>query len=330
MTVLRIRLIDDFEAYMEEFYNASQPRDKDGKWARVPGGKAFSRMSAHPDNRRKPIASISGDGSEEDEFEAKEMGYGSVRGWIKAAYIGELGDGYQSVVTEFEHNIANRPPLDEMDRNGFMVKGHILDPKGKVAGEFTRWIMNDNGSLVATHELLDISERHQGKGLADRFNARAITVYQELGVDRVVLDAALDLGGYAWARQGFRIHTGDNMDPEDADMDRQYIIRGLASGERMEYGGGIKHARTAPSKQDKAELAALVKASDAGEDVQPIDIARIGEERARAEGKDTWFGKDLLVGSSWPGVYFFSRDTPVTPMSVELAYADARPKWRIT
>lgn len=269
------------------------------------GGKAFSRISAHPDNRAKPIPSIAADGSKEDEAEAKEAGYESVEAWVKAAYSGDLGNGYHSEVTMFEH--------DTEVAKGFYVEGVIYDSLKRPVGSFKRYIMKEDRFLAATHELLDISYNHQGKGLGDRFNARSVAVYRELGVDRIYLKAEMDVGAYAWARQGFRI-DGD-------ESDRRETIERLIS-----YVKNYPDANRSP--QDLKELAALRKASNAGQDVQPIHIASIGESRA---GKTpTWLGKEILLGNNWPGVYYFDRKNPVTASAVELAYAALRPKWTVT
>lgn len=292
---------------VEEFYNKYHD-PKTGRFTFAPGGKAFARMSARPGDRTAPTPKYKLDGSEADAAEV-----------VRSAYTTKLGGGYRSVVTEIEHNVAaNNPPMDELDNNGFLVNGKIMQGKTEV-GEFTRYIMQgQDGALFAVHELLDIKGDHQGRGIADRLNAHSVSVYQRMGVDRIQLEAELDVGGYAWARQGFRFDDGGN----------DHIRQGMLNEVMARAESNRVRANGIDPKQDVADRDALHRASDAGEDVQPIDIARIGEARARALGEDTWYGKEILLGNSWSGVFYFDATNPVTASAVELAYADARPKWR--
>ena len=311
---LEINLIEDLNTYIEELYN--RYHGEDGRFASGPGGrgaKAFSRMSAHPDERSVPHPNITAGDEADDNYSAATLGHGSVAKWIKSAYTGDLGGGYKSEVTFVDHSVANVPPIDELDNNGYMIQGHIVDPKNQVVGEFTRYIMNVDGALVVTHELLDIENPHRGHGLADRFNARAVAAYQEMGVDRIILSAELEVGPYAWARQGFRLDAADDVERMDS---LNYLI---ATGERNER----------PKGDDRKDLDTLQNASDNGEDVQPIDLAAIGEARAKAADPNatTWWGKEALLGQSWKGVYYFDRKNPVTAAAVQLEYANRRPAW---
>lgn len=279
------------------------------------GGKAVARMSAHPENRRKPIPGFMMDLSDDDLNEARELGYGEggFRAAAVAAFTGDLGNGFRSVVTESD-NLSIR----KTGSNTLPIKGVILNADGTKVGEFERTFVRDERTLFVQHDLLSLNPKAQNQGLADRFNARAIAVYQAMGVDRIVLDAALTHGGYAWARQGFRISA-----PAE---ERHAIIARLASGKREDDYGTKTLAITNPTREDRAEMAALVEASKNGADIQPIHIASIGENRPRVRG--SWYGKDLLMGDSWPGVFYFDRANPVTASAVQLEYADLRPKWR--
>lgn len=321
---LQIRLaeLDDFIEFSNE---CRVPAGSAGGGQFASCGKAFSRMSAHPDHRRKPIPGFSLDLSPEDDAEAAAItGHATARAEnvIRRAYEGDLGGGVKSVVTHLRGYIPtyDAPQSRYHDaHNNVEVRGNLVNEDGQKMGEFIRTIVRDERTLVVKHDLLEINAKYRGQGIADRFNARAVATYEAMGVDRIVLDAAMTHGGYAWARQGFRIY-GDNAD-------RHAIVERLASGVRIDEKGRVEgHALTHPEREDSQELAALVRASAAGEDIQPIHLASIGENRRN--GKDTWFGKDLLLGATWPGVYYLDRGNPVTASAVDLHYADLRPAFR--
>ena len=62
----------------------------------------------------------------------------------------------------------------------------------------------DDGSLVVHHEVFRIPMSAQGSGLAKTVLADSYDTYMNIGVDRIETHANLDVGGYAWARFGFK------------------------------------------------------------------------------------------------------------------------------
>mgnify|MGYP000959767248 CR=1 FL=1 len=323
---LLTNIVEATEVYVATFAapvhdkSTAPPPVGDGGSRKAGSGKAVARMSADPNTRTKPIPGFSLDLSDDDLNEARELGFGEggVRSAIHAAFTGDLGGGYHSTVIGYDHQIPS--PANGLKHPMIKVKGKILNADGQAVGGFERTIVRDDRTLFVQHDLLYINPKQQNQGLADRFNSRAIAQYQQMGVDRIVLDAALTRGGFAWARQGFRISDGGNQ------FERHNMIVKLASGHRETEGGGHEYALTHPSKEDREELKALVAASQAGQDIQPIDIASIGETRAKNR---EWYGKTLLMGASWPGVFLFDRKHPVTAAAVQLEYADRRPAWRL-
>lgn len=289
---------------IEEFYSPSEPRDKQGKWTR--GGsasKVWSGMSAHPDNRVKPKSKVHFP-LEPDDFQTA----GEARAIFgSSVYDADLGKGYQARVV----NVKEIP-------NGVSVlikirKGH------EEAATATRELSIDGaGRLVAHHETLYVEPAHQNQGIADRFNAHAVEQYQKLGVDRIDLHAGDAVGGYAWARQGFRIFEGDRKKFLNAQLDR--------------IGTLLKAPVLRPhAKKIMKDVAALRKAIDAGEDVQPIHVAALGEKYARYKGRDdhgntysTWPGKSLLIGTNWIGNYYFDANKAVTAAATDLEHSELR------
>jgi len=66
-----------------------------------------------------------------------------------------------------------------------------------------RYIVQEKGKLHAVHELLDMPEAMQGKGFSQRLNKALFKQYHALNVQTIRVHAALDAGGYVWARVGF-------------------------------------------------------------------------------------------------------------------------------
>lgn len=57
---------------------------------------------------------------------------------------------------------------------------------------------------TAEHSYFEVTREVQGKGLAKEVLRGQFEVYKKLGVTRVELDANINIGGYAWAKYGFK------------------------------------------------------------------------------------------------------------------------------
>jgi GNAT superfamily N-acetyltransferase len=306
----------------EEFYDASQPRDKRGRWSSMGGrtgktkklaepttNKMWTGVSAHPDRRKAPKSNVT--------FPVERGDYEDTQGQANRRFAREifdtdLGGGYASKVSQ----------VTVYDNKEMSVQG-IITYKGKEVGTFDRAItVEKRGKVAVDHTELMIHAAHRSKGLADRFNAHAVAKYQEMGVDRITLHAGDEVGGFAWARQGFRWST-----PEGG---RKVAERALGIIEAQ-----IKYSpRLRDDKGVQAEVKAVRKALKAGEDVQPIHIASIGE-RIKWESQDelgnrymNWPGKAAMMRSSWEGTYYFDANEAVTAAASSLEHARLRPQFR--
>lgn len=326
------RRIESFHALTEDFYDKNQARDKNGRWARVRGqvvqpgkqsgtitstGKVWSGMSADPHHRVKPTPTPDlKDGFKiEHDYDLDTSAHGAL---AKRLYEADLGDGYHSHVIEADPAGDYRNPV-------LYVRGVITKGTREV-GTFERTVGQDENGITVSHDELMINGSQHGKGIADRFNSHAVAEYQALGVDRIVLHAGETVGGYAWARQGFRL-DGDEAYRHD------FIAKQLDRFEVTVLKPVYRGDKATILKQVKA----LRKANDAGEGIQPIHIASIGEKLAHHEARDdngntyqTWPGKDVLLGTRWNGVYYFDAANPVTAAATDLAHSDLRPAFRTT
>lgn len=170
--------------------------------------------------------------------------------------------------------------VDEGVRGKISVIGEITDKKGRAVGGWSRQL-GKNGEVH--HDLLRLDERFQGTGFSKGFYENSLREYKRMGFDRTTILANLEVGGYAWARQGF------DFTPGTATPTRAYLAVRAAT-------------RRNASTRDVAEAARLALTPGS----QPRHFARIGESRKRMgpDGHEHWFGKDLLLGTSWDAIKY--------------------------
>lgn len=183
----------------------------------------------------------------------------------------------------------------------------IRDAAGAQIGRSQRALYrDDNGDLVAVHELLEIDNPNQrGGGLASAFNAHLTDWYRQQGVTRIELTANIDIGGYAWASHGY-----DFADQQSADRVITRL-RGQADGYESRAAELRRSGDTAGSDavaEQATQARALLGRAESEpfgseEFPTPFEISQIGRPPGvRASGDTTWLGRDAMLGSSWEGV----------------------------
>lgn len=203
--------------------------------------------------------------------------------WLKSTWSGTYGSA------DLRADVG-RVRVEAAIEDGLLIgestaRGKVFSGPHQV-GTFTRDLsLHDEGRLEVHHSYLDLEAHAQGSGFARAFNDRAFERYAQAGVDDVTIFAALDVGGYAWARQGFELDTSGAAAGE-RELARAVQIRNLVAyaesdgrlteadvtmlDPRLLGADGVVHARTLTSIQD---LAALPET-----------------------------GRRVLLGSSWNGV----------------------------
>jgi pterin-4a-carbinolamine dehydratase/2'-5' RNA ligase len=134
--------------------------------------------------------------------------------------------------------------------------------------KFTR---NESGELSVDHAYFKVPEDQQGSGLAKAIMRGSFDEYERLGVDQVTVHANIDVGGYAWARFGFK--------PNNPDLVARLLHRRIDGLPDLTVG----------------QRRALERLVDEGDDVTAIwRIAdtRIGEREV---------GKEILKDQDWYG-----------------------------
>ena len=79
----------------------------------------------------------------------------------------------------------------------------VYDANGNEVGNATRSYYNAEGRILADHTMFRLEPHVRGQGCASQLNERMFQWYRQSGVDQVMLRANIDVGSYAWARQGF-------------------------------------------------------------------------------------------------------------------------------
>lgn len=156
------------------------------------------------------------------------------------------------------------------------VQGVVLDASGNPVGKFTRAFNHeqhivslDRTPSYVEHVHLDLDPNVQGTGFSREFNEHAEAEYAKAGYEQVLLVANIDVGGYAWARQGFKINESHQL---MADLSKDSLKT------------RVRDAYSTISPAVQTRLSAL------------IDSNQMAELAADPDGKQ------ILLGSSWRGV----------------------------
>ncbi|MCW2949054.1 MAG: hypothetical protein JWN41_67 [Thermoleophilia bacterium] len=181
---------------------------------------------------------------------------------------------------------------------------------GSPVGKVTRAVtLHGSGRLEVSHSYMNLDAAQRGTGFARSLNDRAFQRYAEVGVDDVSIHAASQVGGYAWARQGFEL-TGE----------------GSTVGERLRSRGEIlakfvDYAHTSGRISD-AEFAAVAPRLYRGGAIAADTLVSV-RELANMPG----VGKSVLLGRSWMGAQSIERLRPWWQGRGSAGVADAKAGW---
>lgn len=165
------------------------------------------------------------------------------------------------------------------------IEGRI-DP---VAGLIGRTFIRDlNGDLIVSNDGQFLPRRWQGKGFARALTPRLEAYYQRSGVDRIEVHAADEIGGYAWASQGFV------WDP-DPERLKQSI------GNIVQRAGLVM--ATVGSKDARQALGELVEQLVDGHGAvrSPLILPTPREIAELATSEHPKLGKVVMLNSNWYG-----------------------------
>jgi len=184
-------------------------------------------------------------------------------------------------------HVVVAPDDIKIDSNRIAFTGEIHNAAGGIVGTVERSLRRDgNGIIWANHQMLTINGNLQGQGFSHDLNGMLFDWYREQGVTYVKLFADIDVGGYAWARNGYDWAT---------EKDAEGIIDQLWTAMADE-----------PEPVRDAARALLERAEDEPFGSEgyptPYEVSQLGRQEGDV-GKDaTWLGKRVMLGSKWYGV----------------------------
>jgi GNAT superfamily N-acetyltransferase len=140
----------------------------------------------------------------------------------------------------------------------------------------SRTFYREEGELIVSHNRFAIPEDEQGQGIARKILSDSVDTYEQIGVSKIYTDANIDIGGYAWAKFGFKAR-----DPED-------LARTLLDKIRMDW------------QDDYLEdhIAHMTDLINRYRDDSSLPWHVAG---ARLPNGDQ-VGKDLMMGTAWQAV----------------------------
>jgi hypothetical protein len=175
------------------------------------------------------------------------------------------------------------------------IDGRVLTGRGgDRAGDFTRTAqLHENGWLEIHHDYLSLGQQYQGTGFARAFNDRAFERYAKAGVHDVTIYAALSVGGYAWARQGFELLASGASAAEKAGSRATRIARMVDEA----------HVEGRISKREYERLQPRLLRP--GSTMQRDTLTSVQELAAIPE-----IGRKALLGASWDGARHIDATKP--------------------
>jgi hypothetical protein len=195
------------------------------------------------------------------------------------SHTGMTPDGREVTLQASVENVYRNQWDESID-----IDGTIYDADGNWAGEFQRKFFRDeSGDMVVEHALLRIEDDYQGTGFSKVFNRTAENYYISHGVNKVDIHAALDVGGYAWAKQGF------DWAPKG----------GATSNVKRQFDDVLSSPSLPASVRRSGEsLRTRLDLPTSDPDYPtPREVASWGY----VQGASTWPGKQTLLGSDWYG-----------------------------
>ncbi|MCW2961309.1 MAG: hypothetical protein JWM90_1696 [Thermoleophilia bacterium] len=199
--------------------------------------------------------------------------------WLEQTWSGGHGAGGLRAQVD---DVSSRLELTPNGMSGTSTADGQVKLGSSNVGEFTRdQTLHESGRLEVHHSYLKLDSSMQGTGFARSFNDQAFARYAEAGVDDVTIDAALSMGGYAWARQGFEL-IGKGSDE---------IARATSRAEKLT--GLVDRAR---GNIDDAAYAALEPRLYRGGQLRADTLTSVQELAALP------VGRSVLVGNYWSGI----------------------------
>lgn len=199
-------------------------------------------------------------------------------------------------------------PKDPFPGGHIYISAAIQDASGKQVGWFRRNVSYSRSgdtadtplAWIAYHDKFQIDPEVQGQGFAKAFNGNMFDWYRRSGIEYVDLGAGMDVGGYAWASQGFDFRTRDDLE--------SFAIEGEGMNTEFKkqpgFPGYIEPGTLFETNRELARqqklLSDAIARVEAGEWVSAYEFSQLG--RKPGQGKDDWWiGKAILLNGGFSG-----------------------------
>ena len=208
--------------------------------------------------------------------------------WNKV--VGVRPDDYLDAISGGRRIRGSLELWEDHDGRNVLIHGELTSipaagEKPTVYGDISRRVIGDN----AHHGLLRLSEAHNGSGIARDILRESFALYKKLGVKTVDLDANINVGGYAWAKYGFKPDVDEWMRFTRYATEKLDVLESSAPALEGSKRGTLRGAMTAAERR---ALMNLLQSKD------PRTIWAIAEFETASGVK---VGKELLLGSFWHG-----------------------------
>lgn len=161
------------------------------------------------------------------------------------------------------------------------------------------------------HRYFSVVPLFQGQGFAQQVHDSLMDLYRRRGMERVKVQANIDVGGYTWAKFGFDWAQregepyvgGATHDRAQYELRRRSEIIALRAQIARFLGSIQRRADASSAALVDRQIAAYMEILDTRpveEWPTPAEIAAIGW----TEGAQTWAGKEGMLKTTWDGVYY--------------------------
>ncbi|WP_433192181.1 hypothetical protein ACQP1G_25970 [Nocardia sp. CA-107356] len=181
---------------------------------------------------------------------------------------------YDAFYASTTGSVQEGSPVD-----GFGYFAEIIGKDDKGVGELSRMIYKDEGRIVVNNWNMLLDPQARGQGFSTAFGTAMENYYRRSGIDRMLVTAAGEDGGYAWARAGYDFNPKYLSDSVSKIKERIQLIRDQLS----------------PADQQQLER---IMARFEG----PVTGYPSPAELADLTGGDPQLGKTLMRGTTWYGM----------------------------
>jgi hypothetical protein len=230
----------------------------------------------------------------------------------------EKFDGFEfnELVSDFEKTIKNIPQLNSFSakdikfgikENGNFSMSLYAKFEGAADGLSMErdFYINNDGKKEVYHSYFKLNRKIQGGSLMKKLFSESYKQYEKCGIESIKVNANIDVGGYAWAKTGFRAEKSEAerfLNSFESKIGNDVIIR-RGDDAKYDYSTGstrlvakdthVKHKVTkADVNKAKKAFKDFYKTNPETEKFPMRLFADINKGKA---------GKAFLLGSNWNG-----------------------------